>query len=103
MKIANDNNFDELIKEKKIVLVDFYAVWCMPCQMQAKILDKLDKELENVEIVKVNVDEAINVANKFEIQSIPTLLVLNNGKVVSKSVGLTDESELLHLIAEAKD
>ncbi|MBR5228078.1 MAG: thioredoxin [Clostridia bacterium] len=103
MKQANDNNFNELVNEDKLTVVDFYATWCMPCQMQAKVLEKLDSSRsDEYDIIKVNVDEAPNLASIYEVYSIPTLVMLKNGEILRKSVGYTEEKELLSMIEELK-
>ena len=72
MKYANDNNFDEVRNLDKLTLVDFFATWCMPCQMQSEVLEKIDTSRGNdLEIVKINVDESPEISNEFEIESIP--------------------------------
>ncbi len=101
MKYANDSNFEETVSKERLTLIDFFATWCMPCKMQAEVLEKLEKSRNlTFDIVKVNVDDSPNLASKFEISSIPTLVVMKNGKVLKKSVGLNEENELLDMISE---
>ena len=101
MKYANDSNFEETVSKERLTLIDFFATWCMPCKMQAEFLEKLEKSRNlTFDIVKVNVDDSPNLASKFEISSIPTLVVMKNGKVLKKSVGLNEENELLDMISE---
>lgn len=104
MKIANDKNFEQVIDKDKVTLVDFFATWCMPCTMQAKVLENIEKS-RNVEfdIVKVNVDESPELASKFEISSIPTLVVLKSGAVISRSVGFSEENEVLDMVSQAQE
>ena len=103
MKQANDNNFESLIEKDKLTLIDFYATWCMPCKMQAEVIDKMDKSrIENVDIIKVNVDEAPNLANAFEISSIPTLVIMKNGNIIRKNVGFLEQESLLKLLSECE-
>lgn len=100
MKYANDTNFEETVSKERLTLIDFFATWCMPCKMQAEVLEKLEKSRNlTFDIVKVNVDDSPNLANRFEISSIPTLVVMKNGKVLKKSVGLNEENELLDMIS----
>ena len=102
MKLANDKTFDEIRKSEKLTLIDFFAAWCMPCKMQAEVLEKLDtSRIGDIDIVKINVDEAPNLANEFEISSIPTLVLMKNGKIIKKRVGYSDEQELINMISEA--
>lgn len=85
-KILNDQNF---IQETSsgIVLIDFYADWCGPCQMIAPVIDQLSEEITDAKIVKVNVDESPMTAAKFGIRSVPTFIVLKNGIEVTRNVG----------------
>lgn len=93
----SDANFEEtVLKSTKPVLVDFWAVWCGPCQMQGPIVEEVAKELEGKAVVgKLNVDENPAVAQKFGIQSIPTLLIFKGGTVVKEFVGVTGKEALL--------
>ena len=101
MKYANDSNFEETVSKERLTLIDFFATWCMPCKMQSEVLEKLEESRNlTFDIVKVNVDDSPNLASKFEISSIPTLVVMKNGKVLKKSVGLNEENELLDMISE---
>src|SRR5262245_54845762 len=91
------NNFDEEVVSSPIpVLVDFWAEWCGPCKMISQIIDELAHELSaKLKVAKVNVDEAQDLAAKFGIMSIPTLLVFKKGKVVSQIVGAMPKDQLL--------
>ena len=99
----NDNNFKQEIQKRKVVLVDFYATWCGPCQMQAEVLERLStsRSLE-FDIAKVNVDNAMDVSREYNIDSIPTLMLFVDNKLVRKVVGLTTEEEILNMIEEVK-
>lgn len=93
------SNFNELVKNNKgLALVDFWAVWCGPCQMQAPIIEELANELDDVTIGKVNVDEQQELAAEYEISSIPTIMLFKNGEVVETLVGYQAKESLLKLI-----
>lgn len=104
MKELNDKNFKEEISKEKLVLVDFYATWCMPCSMQAEVLKKMTTSRAlNFNVAKVNVDEAPGIAAEYGIQSIPTLVIFKGNSVVKTIVGYTEEQELLALMQEYED
>ena len=101
-EVLNTKNFDEETA-KGVVLVDFYADWCGPCKMIAPLIDKLAEEVTDAKIVKVNLDESPEIANKFRIKSIPTFIVFKDGDVVNKHVGaVSDKNFFLKLIKDAK-
>ena len=89
--------FDELIK-KDLVLVDFYAEWCGPCQMMAKELENLEKEEKNLEIVKIDIDKFPELTEKHFIMVVPTLKVYKNGKETNKSTGYLSKDEIKNLL-----
>ena len=98
-KIATNTNFDELLQEEKLVIVDFWATWCGPCRMLSPLLDEVEAEMaDKVEVVKVNVDDADEIAMRFRIMSIPTLLFFKNGAIVDRSVGAMPKSALVDKI-----
>lgn len=95
IKYASAETFDSLVLESKgTVLVDFWADWCGPCRMLSPVLDSVSDEIE---IVKVNVDECPQLAVAFQVVSIPTLIVFRDGKPVNKSIGVVDRETLLEL------
>jgi thioredoxin 1 len=97
---ANASNFDSLVKNsKKPVLVDFWAEWCGPCRALGPILDEIAKESsDKVEILKVNVDEAPELANRFGIRGIPTMIFFKNGEVKSTLMGNQPKAEIIKQI-----
>ncbi|RZO87378.1 MAG: thioredoxin [Kiritimatiellaceae bacterium] len=91
-------SFDEVVKQGK-VLVDFWAPWCGPCKMQTPILEKVKGAIgEAAVIAKVNVDENPDLAAKFSVRSIPTLLLLEDGELKETMVGLKQQAELVELL-----
>ena len=97
MKIELEGqNFDELINEER-VLVDFYATWCGPCRMLSPILDEIVEE-ENIKLVKVDVDKNEDIARRYGIMSIPTIILFKNGEEVNKNVGFIGKEELIEFI-----
>lgn len=85
---------NEVLNHLGIVLVDFWAEWCGPCKMQLPILEKISDEIPNIKICKINVDENTDLAVKFGIRSIPTMMVFKNGEKVEQFVGLKNKKEL---------
>ena len=100
MKIINTEEFNEVTKEG-LTLVDFFADWCGPCKMLGPILEKLDEEYPDVTFVKVNVDDNMELAEKYGIMSIPAVYVFKNGEVLNKMVGFSDETGVRRFIDEA--
>ena len=99
MRSYSTEEFNELIKEEGLVLVDFFATWCGPCQMLAPVLEELDEKLNgSVKIAKINVDTESDLAAQYHISSIPTLILLKDGKIVDSAIGYRDLSFLLEMI-----
>ena len=89
--LTKENFQAEITKSDKPVLVDFWAVWCGPCQMMAPILHELEAEMPDVQIGKVNVDEQMDLARQFRVVSIPTLIIFKNGQEVQRMVCVTSK------------
>lgn len=92
----------EVMKSDKPVLIDFFATWCGPCRMVSPLVDEIAEETDNYKICKVNVDDEPALAQKFGIMSIPTLVVLKRGEVVSKNVGAKPKEDILKMLEAAK-
>ena len=96
--ILDDNSFKSEVEDSKgVVFVDFYADWCGPCKMMSPIVDEISKEVD-IKVVKVNVDNAVEVAKKYGIMSIPTFIVFKDGKEYKKHIGMCEKDRLLELI-----
>jgi thioredoxin 1 len=92
-------NFDSIINENRPVIVDFHAVWCGPCKTQSPILKQLAEELgERVKIIKIDVDQNQAIASKYQIQSVPTLMIFKNGTIIHKQAGVHTKAQLLSII-----
>jgi len=92
--IGNTKNFEELISSDKITIVDFWAEWCGPCRSQLPILEQYASKNSDVQVVKVNVDENSELAQKYGVRSIPTIIFFQKNKVKHKTVGVQQESQL---------
>lgn len=101
MKEILQKDFDEtVINNKGVTLVDFWAKWCGPCKMLAPVLEAVEEELEQVKFVKVDVDENGELADKYQISTIPTLLIFKDGKVVDTLVGFMPKDILVNKISK---
>ena len=95
INLNNDNFEAEVIKSEKPVLVDFWATWCGPCKMLAPVLAEFAEEhKDKIKVGKVNVDEQSDLASKYQISSIPTLILFRNGQIVNTTVGYHSKGEL---------
>lgn len=103
--VFNKDNFKQEVEDNPgIVLVDFFAPWCGPCQMTAPIIEEMisDNKDQKVKIGKLNIDENQDIAAKYNVMSIPTFLLFKNGKVIDRKVGYGDKGELEQLIKKHK-
>ena len=96
----NEENFEEeVLKSEGTVLVDFYADWCGPCKMMSPIIDKIAEENANIKVGKINVDENPDLAERYNVMSIPTIMVFKAGEQVKTFVGVTDTNEIKAALA----
>ena len=101
MEILNvtSSNFDEeVLKSDKTVLIDFYADWCGPCKMFSPIIESVANENEDVKVVKINVDDAQDLAIEYQVMSIPTVVIIKDGKEVNRNVGMASKSQILEMV-----
>ena len=98
LTLTKDNFQEEVLKAEKPVLVDFWATWCGPCQMEAPVLEELAAERSDVIIGKVNVDDEPELANAFQVNNIPTLILFNNGEAVRAAIGYRTKDQLIEMI-----
>lgn len=97
----SEENFEaEVINSDKPVLVDFWAAWCGPCQMLGPVIEELAGEVSDVKICKLDVDANNELAVKYGVMSIPTLILFKNGEVEDKSIGLVSKKEIMELIGK---
>ena len=96
MEIKNFEN--DVLENKSICIVDFWASWCGPCKMFGPIFEKVEKETENIQFFKVNVDENEDICKKYGVMSIPTTIIFKDGKDIAKNVGFMDEDTLKDFI-----
>ncbi|MEM1577613.1 MAG: thioredoxin [Candidatus Pacearchaeota archaeon] len=102
MKEIEEKDFEDVLKKskQKTILIDFYADWCMPCRILKPIIESIEKEFEdkNIEFLKINIDKNRNLALAFNILSIPTIILLRNGKEISRIVGALPKEEIIYWI-----
>ncbi|WP_298481693.1 thioredoxin [uncultured Ruminococcus sp.] len=96
--LTKDNFKKEVMEASKKVLIDFYADWCGPCQMVSPVVDEIAEEQSDVHVCKVNVDEQRELAQAFGVSSIPTLAVVENGKLVRHAVGAMPKEKILEML-----
>lgn len=96
LKITKENYETEVLKSDKLVLIDFYADWCGPCKMMSPIIDEIAEEVgDKIKVGKINVDENQELAMEYEVMSIPTIIILQNGEVKNSFVGVRKNEEII--------
>ncbi len=98
MHITKSNFETEVMQSEKLVLVDFWAAWCGPCQMLLPIIDEVAEEAGNVKVCKVNVDEEPELAAQYNVMTIPTLVLIKNGAVLKTTTGVRPKTEILKML-----
>lgn len=96
--VTNDNFEKEVVNSSVPVLIDFWASWCGPCRMLSPVIEEIASEVKDKKICKVNVDEQPELARKFGVMSIPTLVVMNKGELVKKSLGVQPKNAVLSML-----
>lgn len=98
LNLTKDNFEAEVLRTEGTVLVDFWAAWCGPCRMLSPIVDAVAEEIHSIKVCKVNVDENQELALRYEVMSIPCLLVFRDGKLVNRGVGVMPKAKLMALL-----
>lgn len=98
MKITSENFDREVMQSDKPVLLDFFATWCGPCRMVGPIIDQLAEEKGDIKVGKIDVDQEGDLASRFQIFSIPTLIVMKDGQVLQKATGARSKDEILAML-----
>ena len=96
--VINKNNFEEIKQNNKVVLIDFFANWCGPCKMLSPIIDEIAEERDDIVVGKVNVDSEPELAEQFNVFSIPMIVVIKDGKVAHQSAGARPKAQILDLL-----
>ena len=99
MKIIKSNEeFNSLINSDSLVVIDFFATWCGPCKMLSPVLENVSNVLNNVEFIKVDIDQFNELASQYKVQSVPTIVFVKNGNEINRHIGYIDEDTLVEKI-----
>ena len=98
LKVRSNNFEEEVLKSEKTVLIDFYADWCGPCKMLSPIIEAVANENEEIKVVKINVDNEQDLAIEYQVMSIPTIVVIKNGKETNRTVGVVDKNQIEKMV-----
>ena len=98
INISSENFNEEVLNSDKPVMIDFWASWCGPCRMIAPIVEEIAEERQDIKVGKINVDEEPELASKFGVMSIPTIVIMKDGEVVNQAVGVRPKAQLLQLL-----
>ena len=104
LKHVNEENFEqEVLHSKNLILVDFFATWCGPCQMLGPVLERISTSRAEFDIAKIDVDKSQDLAYKYEVEVVPTMLIFKDGKVMNKIEGFLSESEIIEEMSKYMD
>ena len=98
LSINKENFQKEVMESEQVVLLDFFAEWCGPCRMLSPILDEIAQENQEIKVGKVNIDEQLDLAEEFGVMSVPTLVVMKAGRIVSRSLGVRPKQQILAML-----
>ena len=98
LKLTRDNFENEALSSEIPVLVDFYAEWCGPCRMLGPVIDEIAEEADSFKVAKINIDEQPELATKYQVMSVPTLVVFKNGEVVNRITGVTSKQKIMDML-----
>lgn len=101
IEVNQDNFEEEVLNSDKIVLIDFYAIWCGPCKIASPILEEVANENDDIKVVEIDVDKCEQLVYKYNISAMPTLVVIENGEEVNRSVGVIPKDKILELCGKA--
>ncbi len=102
MKDLTEKDFDKTIKSKKLSVIDFFATWCMPCRMLKPILEKVEQNVKDANFYSLDIDENDEIAKRYRVFSVPTVICFMNGEIVDSLVGLSSYDEVIDFVNRCK-